>query len=421
MLGSRWCSGTASPRSNRAAVSVLPHRERQTRDSHRRSGRQLPRARRRRPPGRTHRQHPHPLSADDEDVTVARATVTSSSATRGCEDRRVTWIDDRPVLVAPDAFKGTFSAVEVSDAIAEGLEATGLVADRCPIADGGEGTAAVLHAALGGVRHEVRVRGPLGAPVLASFVLLPAPTGRSRAPRTAVLDMASASGLPLVDPADRDPLRATTEGTGELIGAAIDAGAEHVLVACGGSATVDGGAGALAAIDAHGGLRGARLTCLVDVLTPWERCAEVFGPQKGASAEQVQELAARLTQLAATFPTDPTGLPGQVRPAASLAACTPPSARPSSRVRRTCCRPSAPTSGCARRGSWSSARVSSIAPRSRARPPASWRPAPARPACPATRSSGARRSIPSMPHHRSHGDPRGLHAGGAGGRGAAAR
>lgn len=253
---------------------------------------------------------PGPPGAADEDVTVARATVTSLSATRGCEDRRVTWIDDRPVLVAPDAFKGTFSAVEVSDAIAEGLEATGLVADRCPIADGGEGTAAVLHAALGGVRHEVRVRGPLGAPVLASFVLLPAPTGRSRAPRTAVLDMASASGLPLVDPADRDPLRATTEGTGELIGAAIDAGAEHVLVACGGSATVDGGAGALAAIDAHGGLRGARLTCLVDVLTPWERCAEVFGPQKGASAEQVQELAARLAQLAATFPTDPTDLPG---------------------------------------------------------------------------------------------------------------
>ncbi len=214
------------------------------------------------------------------------------------------------MLVAPDAFKGTFTAVEVADALAEGLESVGLVADRCPIADGGEGTADVLHAALGGEVHEVRVRGPLGDPVLASYVLLPPATGRARTPRTAVLDMASASGLPLVAPDERDPLRASTEGTGELIGAAIDAGAEHVLVACGGSATVDGGAGALAAIDAHGGLRGAKLTCLVDVLTPWERCAEVFGPQKGATPDQVTELAARLAALATTLPTDPTGIPG---------------------------------------------------------------------------------------------------------------
>lgn len=222
----------------------------------------------------------------------------------------MSWLDDRPVLVAPDAFKGTFTAVEVADAIAEGLESTGLAADRCPIADGGEGTAQVLHAALGGELHEVRVHGPLGEPVRASFVLLPPAVGRARTPRTAVLDMASASGLPLIAEADRDPLRATTEGTGELIGAAIDAGAELVLVACGGSATADGGAGALAAIEAHGGLRGARLTCLVDVHTPWERCAELFGPQKGATPEQVQELARRLAELARTFPVDPTGIPG---------------------------------------------------------------------------------------------------------------
>ncbi|MEH3052970.1 MAG: glycerate kinase [Patulibacter minatonensis] len=214
------------------------------------------------------------------------------------------------MLVAPDAFKGTFTAVQVADAIAEGVERSGLVADRCPIADGGEGTAEVLRAALGGDVHELTATGPLGAPVRASFTLLPPGVGGPRAPRTAIVEVAAASGLPLVAEADRDPLRATTTGTGELIGAAIDAGAGLVLVACGGSATVDGGAGALEAIDAHGGLRGAKLTCLVDVLTPWERCAEVFGPQKGASADDVRLLSQRLAALAATLPTDPTGVPG---------------------------------------------------------------------------------------------------------------
>lgn len=218
--------------------------------------------------------------------------------------------DERPALVAPDAFKGTFTAAEVADAIAEGLEAEGVPADRCPIADGGEGTAAVLRGALGGEEHEVRVTGPLGDPVTASFTLLPPPVGRTRAPRTAILDMASASGLPLIAQADRDPLRATTAGTGELIAAAITAGAGLVLVACGGSATVDGGAGALAAIEEDGGLRGAKLTCLVDVQTTWSRAPATFGPQKGATPEGVRELEARLAALAATFPVDPSEVRG---------------------------------------------------------------------------------------------------------------
>ena len=83
-------------------------------------------------------------------------------------DRR----DERPVLVAPDAFKGTFTAAEVADAIAEGLESVGVLVDRCPIADGGEGTAAVLRSALGGDEHEVEVTGPLGDPVTARFTML---------------------------------------------------------------------------------------------------------------------------------------------------------------------------------------------------------------------------------------------------------
>lgn len=216
----------------------------------------------------------------------------------------------RPALVAPDAFKGTFTAVEVADAIAEGLEAEGVAADRCPIADGGEGTAAALRAALGGDEHEVRAQGPLGDEVLASFTMLDPPAGRRRVPRTAVLDMASASGAPLLAQHELDPLRATTYGTGELIVAARDAGAELILVACGGSATVDGGFGALEAIDDAGGLRGAKLTCLTDVTTTWADAPATFGPQKGAGAAAITELQARLAALAKTFPVDPTRVPG---------------------------------------------------------------------------------------------------------------
>lgn len=216
----------------------------------------------------------------------------------------------RPVLVAPDAFKGTFTAAEVAAAIAEGLEAEGVAADRCPIADGGEGTADALRAALGGDEREVRVRGPLGDEVLASFTLLDPPAGRRRAPRTAVLDMASASGMTLVAHEELDPIAATTYGTGELIAAAREAGAELILVACGGSATVDGGAGALEAIEDAGGLRGAKLCCLTDVTTTWADAPAVFGPQKGADAAAVVELKSRLAALAKTFPVDPTRVPG---------------------------------------------------------------------------------------------------------------
>lgn len=216
----------------------------------------------------------------------------------------------RPALVAPDAFKGTFTASEVADAIAEGLEAEGVAADRCPIADGGEGTAAVLRGALGGEEHEVRVQGPLGDEVRASFTVLDPPAGRRRAPRTAVLDMASASGHALLAQTELDPLAATTYGTGELIAAAREAGAELILVACGGSATVDGGAGALEAIEDAGGLRGAKLTCLTDVTTAWADAPATFGPQKGADAGAVAELQGRLRALARTFPVDPTLLPG---------------------------------------------------------------------------------------------------------------
>src|SRR3954447_1355306 len=207
------------------------------------------------------------------------------------------------VLVAPDSFKGTFSAVEVAEAIGRGLSAAGLDVDLCPVADGGEGTMETLLASIGGEVVEVDdVRGPLGAPIRAPFALLD--DGRR-----ALVEMAAASGLALISEDDRNPWAATTYGTGPLIRAAAEAGAGEVMVAVGGSATVDGGRGALEALDALGGIGAARIVVLCDVQTPWERCAEVYGPQKGADAEMVRRLAERLDAYAAELPRDPRGVP----------------------------------------------------------------------------------------------------------------
>jgi glycerate kinase len=195
--------------------------------------------------------------------------------------------DDRPVLVAPDSFKGTFSAQQVAAAIGRGLERAGLPADLAPVADGGEGTMAILLERLGGETITVRARDPLGREIPASFALL-------ADGRTAIVEVAAASGLALLAPAERDAEAASSVGTGELIAAALAAGATHVLVAAGGSATTDAGRGALEAIEAAGGLRGARLTVLCDVRTPFERAAEVFAPQKGADAAAVARLRRRL-------------------------------------------------------------------------------------------------------------------------------
>jgi glycerate 2-kinase len=206
------------------------------------------------------------------------------------------------VLVAPDSFKGTFSAVEVAEAIGRGLGAAGLEADLCPVADGGEGTMETLLASIGGERVEVDdVRGPLGAAIRAPFALV-------EGGRRALVEMAAASGLALISEDDRDPWAATTYGTGQLIRAAVEAGAEEIMVAVGGSATVDGGRGALDALDELGGIGGARLVVLCDVTTPWERCAEIYGPQKGADPEMVERLAARLDALAGELPRDPRGV-----------------------------------------------------------------------------------------------------------------
>jgi glycerate kinase len=199
------------------------------------------------------------------------------------------------VLVVPDSFKGTFSAPQVARAIGEGLSDGGRAVDLCPLADGGEGTAEALRDALGGEVVMAAVHDPLGRELQAPLIL----NGDE-----AFLDTAAASGLHLVSEAERDPWRASTVGTGELIVAAVTAGARTVHLGVGGSATSDGGAGALQAIAAAGGIGDARLIVLCDVRTAYEDAARVFGPQKGASPRDVERLTERLHELAGQWARD---------------------------------------------------------------------------------------------------------------------
>ena len=200
-----------------------------------------------------------------------------------------------PVLVAPDKFKGTFSAAEVAAALAAGLRDAGHEAHELPIADGGDGTAA----ALGAQPVSSTASDPLGRPRKAQFGLLD--DGE-----TAVVEAAAASGLAFLDPDECDPWSASSIGTGELINAAIAAGARHVIVGCGGTATVDGGAGMLRTL---GATSGVRFTAICDVRTPWEEAAATFGPQKGADAATVARLRRRLATQARSMRRDPRDVP----------------------------------------------------------------------------------------------------------------
>ena len=228
------------------------------------------------------------------------------------------------IIIAPDSFKDSLSAEGVAQAIAEGLAQVWPDAElvQCPMADGGEGTVdAVLAACKGQLRHHV-VRGPLGTAVEAHW-------GWLADSHTAIIEMAEASGLQLVPPGQRDACTTTTHGTGELIRAALDAGAERIILAIGGSATNDGGAGAMQALGvqlfdaddqplAPGGLALARLARIslehldprlaqvrfeiaADVNNPLcgpHGASAIFGPQKGANPEQVQQLDAALGRFA---------------------------------------------------------------------------------------------------------------------------
>jgi len=226
------------------------------------------------------------------------------------------------IVIAPDSFKESLPAAAVARAIAEGVRAVlpDAELEALPLADGGEGTAAALVAASAGHFVATEVTGPRGERLRASYGVLGGGRG-------AVIEMASASGLALVPPAARDPLETTSYGTGELIRAALDAGLHVIVIAIGGSATVDGGAGLVQALGAvfrradgstiaepmtgarlaevagvdvthlHRGLRDAELRIACDVDNPLlgaHGAAAVFGPQKGATAAQVAQLDAAL-------------------------------------------------------------------------------------------------------------------------------
>ena len=205
------------------------------------------------------------------------------------------------ILIAPDSFKGTFTAAQVAAAIADGIRSAGIEALELPVADGGEGTEEILGASLGAERIHVDTVGPWRDPLAAAYSL--------DTDGTAYINLAAASGITLPAPGGRNALTADTYGTGLLMVDAVARGAQRLVVAAGGSATTDGGAGACAAIAEHGGLRGAQVVVLSDVTTPFEDAAVVFGPQKGASKEEVALLTARLHKLASILPRDPRGLP----------------------------------------------------------------------------------------------------------------
>ncbi len=193
------------------------------------------------------------------------------------------------VLAAPDKFRGTATAPEVAAAVARAAIAAGAEADEVPLADGGEGTLD----ALGGANKATVVTGPLGDPVEAAWRL----DGQ-----TAVIEMAQASGLEVVGgPEGNDAVAASTYGTGELIAAAVERGAREVIVGVGGSATTDGGLGALRALEPAPRLRGVELRVACDVRLRFVDAAEVFGPQKGASPAQVELLRRRLERLAQIY------------------------------------------------------------------------------------------------------------------------
>ncbi len=220
------------------------------------------------------------------------------------------------IVAAPNALKGTISAPDAARQIAEGVRQAVPDADvvELPVADGGDGTREVLALALGGATHELEVEDALGRPVRACWSRLP--------DGSAVIDVASASGLARLKDSERDALRASSYGTGQLVRAALDAGCTRIILGVGGSASVDGGAGLLQALGvelldstgravargglglgdvvcvdgstAHPLLACVELTVACDVTTTLRDAARLYAPQKGATPEQTVELARNL-------------------------------------------------------------------------------------------------------------------------------
>ena len=215
------------------------------------------------------------------------------------------------VLIAPDSFKGSLSSVEVARALADGWR-RGRPGDEviiAPLADGGEGTLTAIEAGGGWEWQEVPATDPIGRPIRARWL-------RSTDGDHAVIELAEASGLSLVPRERRDPIRASTLGTGQVLRAVLDGGIRHIVLGIGGSATTDGGAGILEALGARFGPDGIDLAGLdtrlsetelriaCDVTNPLlgpRGAAATYGPQKGATPDDVRELDHRLTLLADTL------------------------------------------------------------------------------------------------------------------------
>jgi glycerate kinase len=212
------------------------------------------------------------------------------------------------LVAAPDKFRGTASAAEAAAAMADAARRAGWTADEVPMSDGGEG----LLDALGGAPHTTAVKDPLGRPVDAEWRML---DGTDPAGPTAIVEMAQAAGRSLLPhPNGDEPVRADTTGVGQLLLAARDAGARRIVIGCGGSATTDGGLGALEAVGSPDALRGVELVVACDVTTAFTDAATIFGPQKGATPQQVALLTQRLQDLAIRYRTemgvDVTTVPG---------------------------------------------------------------------------------------------------------------
>lgn len=200
----------------------------------------------------------------------------------------------RVLLAAPDKFRGSATAPQVAAAIAAAAEAAGWTCVQLPLADGGEGTLD----AFGGPNRTAWVTSPGGTAVQAQW--------RLGEDGTAVIESARASGLALAGGAEgNDPLSATSRGTGELVAAALAEGARRVIVSLGGSASTDGGLDTVEVLEAHAPFDGrdgrAEVLVACDVRTAFREAAVVFGPQKGASPEQVIELTGRLDRLASLY------------------------------------------------------------------------------------------------------------------------
>lgn len=210
------------------------------------------------------------------------------------------------ILVAPDSFKGTFSSVQVAQYVAAGIRDEGLRAIECPLADGGEGTLDVLLSALSGEQRFHFVQGPLGRKVVARW-------GWVAEQRMAIIEVAQACGLHLSGVTPTDAVRASSAGVGELMIAAVAAGAETIIVATGGSATTDGGQGAIDSLQGREEvLAGISIEVLSDVSVKFEDAATVFAPQKGADPVTVELLTKQLDHVAERYAKrygrDPRGL-----------------------------------------------------------------------------------------------------------------